>query len=89
MRTHRCIVVLRGMEVLQNVLPSTNEIFISCTYCDMLAFLLPCSVQYSDHKLKEAVARRILSLVDMITEAKFSNCPYVFKIGLFSVVKYA
>ena len=27
--------------------------------------------------------RRIFSLVDMITKPKFSNCPYVFKIGLF------
>ena len=27
--------------------------------------------------------RRIFSLVDMITRPKFSNCPNVFKIGLF------
>ena len=27
--------------------------------------------------------RRIFSLVDMITKPKFSNCPNVFKIGLF------
>ena len=29
------------------------------------------------------VIRRILSLVDMITKPKFSNCPNVFKTGLF------
>ena len=35
-------------------------------------------------KFKGALAiRRIFSLVDMITKAKFSNCPNVFKIGLF------
>ena len=28
------------------------------------------------------VIRCIFSLVDMITNAKFSNCPYVFKIGV-------
>ena len=34
--------------------------------------------------LKGALAiRRIFSLVDMITKPKFSNCPNVFKIGLF------
>ena len=27
--------------------------------------------------------RRIFSLVDMFTKPKFSNCPNVFKIGLF------
>ena len=27
--------------------------------------------------------RRIFSLVDMITKPKISNCPNVFKIGLF------
>ena len=27
--------------------------------------------------------RRIFSLVDMITKPKFSNCPNIFKIGLF------
>ena len=27
--------------------------------------------------------RRIFSLVDMITKPKFSNCPNVFKMGLF------
>ena len=33
---------------------------------------------------KEALAkRRIFSLVDMITKAKFSNSPNVFKIRLF------
>ena len=33
---------------------------------------------------KEALAiRRIFSLVDMITKPKFSNCPNIFKIGLF------
>ena len=33
---------------------------------------------------KEALAiRRIFSLVDMITKAKFSNCPIDFKIRLF------
>ena len=37
--------------------------------------------------IKELLAiRRIFSLVDMITNTKFSNCPNVFKIG---VVKYA
>ena len=35
-------------------------------------------------KIKGALAiRRIFSLVDMITKPKFSNCPNVFKIGLF------
>ena len=29
------------------------------------------------------VIRRIFFLVDMITKPKFSNCHYVFKIGLF------
>ena len=34
--------------------------------------------------LKGALAiRRIFSLVDMITKPLFSNCPNVFKIGLF------
>ena len=27
--------------------------------------------------------RRIFSLVDMITKPKFSNCPNIFKIGVF------
>ena len=32
---------------------------------------------------KEVLAiRRIFSLVDMITNTKFSNCPNVFKIGV-------
>ena len=32
---------------------------------------------------KELLAiRRIFSLVDMISNTKFSNCPYVFKIGV-------
>ena len=35
-------------------------------------------------KSKGALAiRRIFSLVDMITKPKFSNCPNIFKIGLF------
>ena len=29
------------------------------------------------------VIRRIFPLVDMITKPKFSNCPNIFKIGLF------
>ena len=34
--------------------------------------------------LKGALAiRRIFSLVDMIKKRQFSNCPNVFKIGLF------
>ena len=34
--------------------------------------------------IKEVLAiRRIFSLVDMITKPKFSNCPNIFKIGLF------
>ena len=33
--------------------------------------------------IKELLAiRRIFSLVDMITNTKFSNCPNVFKIGV-------
>ena len=33
-------------------------------------------------RLKEALAiRRVFSLVDMITNTKFSNCTVVFKIG--------
>ena len=33
--------------------------------------------------MKEVLAiRRICSLVDMITNTKFSNCPNVFKIGV-------
>ena len=35
-------------------------------------------------RVKGALAiRRIFFLVDMITKPKFSNCPNVFKIGLF------
>ena len=35
------------------------------------------------HRDKEHLAiRRILSLVDMITNTKFSNCRNVFKIGV-------
>ena len=42
-----------------------------------------CQQQYFN-KRKEALAiRRIFSLVDMITKAKFSNRPNVFKIRLF------
>ena len=38
----------------------------------------------NDFSIKGALAiRRIFSLVDMITKPKFSNCPNVFKIGLF------
>ena len=34
-------------------------------------------------RLKEHLAiRRTFSLVDMITNTKFSNCPNVFKIGV-------
>ena len=36
----------------------------------------------TDHKGVLAI-RRIFSLVDMITKPKFSNCPNIFKIGLF------
>ena len=37
-----------------------------------------------NNEWKGALAiRRIFSLVDMITKTKFSNCPNVFKIGLF------
>ena len=37
----------------------------------------------TDTKHKELLAiRRIFSLVDMITNTKFSNCPNVFKIGV-------
>ena len=36
----------------------------------------------SEFKRKEAlVIRRVFSLVDMITNTKFSNCTLVFKIG--------
>ena len=36
-----------------------------------------------DSKCKELLAiRRIFSLVDIITNNKFSNCPNVFKIGV-------
>ena len=36
------------------------------------------------HNHKGVLAiRRIFSLVDMITKPKFSNCPNIFKIGLF------
>ena len=42
------------------------------------------SVTEFTESVKGALAiRRIFSLVDMITKPKFSNCPYVFKIGLF------
>ena len=34
-------------------------------------------------KVNEVLAiRRIFSLVDMITNTKFSNCPNIFKIGV-------
>ena len=32
--------------------------------------------------LQVLAVRRIFSLVDMPTNTKFSNCPYVFKIGV-------
>ena len=42
------------------------------------------SIDENTLSTKGALAiRRIFSLVDMITKPKFSNCPYVFKIGLF------
>ena len=50
--------------------------------------LMICSSNFNPSKYdvhyKGALAiRRIFSLVDRITKPKFSNCPYVFKIGLF------
>ena len=46
----------------------------SSRYCDISCFyILAC---------EEALAiRRVFSLVDMITNTKFSNCTFVFKIG--------
>ena len=41
-----------------------------------------CICIVENHKGALAI-RRIFSLVDMITKPKFSNCPNVFKIGLF------
>ena len=41
-------------------------------------------VNFSSHNGKEALAiRRIFSLVDIITKAKFSNSPNDFKVRLF------
>ena len=46
--------------------------------------LFECVELYGKLINKGALAiRRIFSLVDMITKPKFSNCPNVFKIGLF------
>ena len=54
------------------------------TYCDVLVpifhgeDLVPMF-----HGVKEHLAiRRTFSLVDMITNTKFSNCPNVFEIGV-------
>ena len=38
---------------------------------------------FNDYIKGVLAIRRIFSLVDMITKPKFSNCPNVFKIGLF------
>ena len=46
------------------------------------ALLLEYTLIHSIFKGALAI-RRIFSLVDMITKPKFSNCPNVFKIGLF------
>ena len=41
-------------------------------------------IEHFTEDAKEALAiRRIFSLVDMITKPLISNCPNVFKIGLF------
>ena len=37
---------------------------------------------YEIRSKKVLAIRHIFSLVDMITNTKFSNCPYVFKIGV-------
>ena len=43
-------------------------------YCDISCFYI--------RACEEALAiRRVFSLVDMITNTKFSNCTFVFKIG--------
>ena len=42
-----------------------------------------CSWREDVHIVKRVLAiRRIFSLVDMITNTNFSNCPNVFKIGV-------
>ena len=42
-----------------------------------------CSWREDVHIVKGVLAiRRIFFLVDMITNTNFSNCPYVFKIGV-------
>ena len=67
----------------------TENIPRSCSYLllkTLFYFISQCtSVPYLESGLcKGALAiRRIFSLVDMITKPKFSNCPNVFKIGLF------
>ena len=43
-----------------------------------------CTMYFYCHPKGVLAIRRIFSLVDMITISKFSNCPYVFKIGVVS-----
>ena len=49
---------------------------------EICCFYLFCTKIYALGKGALAI-RRIFSLVDMITKPKFSNCPNIFKIGLF------
>ena len=45
-------------------------------------FVMECIKIINDTEGALAI-RRIFSLVDMITKPKFSNCPNIFKVGLF------
>ena len=57
--------------------------FVSFQYRGLNYLELHCTLTIEEW-LKEALAiRRIFSLVDMITKAKFSNSPKDFKIRLF------
>ena len=60
-----------------------NRLIITCICINSVVLDRVKSGKFGNHAGKELLAiRRIFSLVDMITNTKFSNCPNVFKIGV-------
>ena len=68
----------------------TDHVIVNCMHFIILTVVMKTinvqvyTGQKNMHVYKGALAiRRVFSLVDRITKPKFSNCPNVFKIGLF------
>ena len=65
------------------LLTEINSVLFSHTPIDWWDMRLSGHVLFNLNIIQEVLAiRRIFSLVDMITNTKFSNCPSVFKMGV-------